>query len=388
MTEEPQYKDKKVSQKHIAYIVSMKEGLEAFVYRELEFLEEAGQSFSLFAPSAKKSDKYSPKEGWPSYSPSLFGFALCTPLLLLRLALRPSTLLHALRFNALIDVLFAAYFVPAMKRDRTTQIHCHFGDHKLFIGYYCHRLTGLPLSVTVHAHEFYTNPNKALFPVALKACDKVFTIANKWKELLTTEYGLPEEKVSVIHLFVDPDLYRPKETVTVLAVGRFTERKGFGLLLEAAKDLAADPVDFVFVGFGPLNIRAMAKGLGVEDRVTVFDKLDQAQLRILYRSADLFCLPSITTAAEGAEGIPVVLMEAMASGLPVVATRCGATEELVREVLIDEESVAQIVDSIRRLALDREARLAQGAQNRELVIEGFSPENPARFLDELRAIPS
>ena len=367
----------------IAYIVSMREGLEAFVYRELEFLEAAGEDFVLFAPRAKRGDKFSPKEHWPSYSPELWLMCLVLPWHLLRLAFKPKVLLHALKHKALVDAIFASYFAGRMKKHGVEQIHSHFGDHKLFIGYYCHRLSGLPLSVTVHAHEFYTNPNELLFPVALQACARVFTIANKWKRLLVEDYGLPEEKVSVIHLFVDPELYRPKSTLTVLAVGRFTERKGFGILLEAAQTLAAEQVDFVFVGFGPLDIRAMAKELGIESSVTVFDKLDQAQLRILYRSADVFCLPSITTQSEGAEGIPVVLMEAMATGLPVVATRCGATEELVSEGLIDEESVTQIIDSIRALAQDAEQRAAQGARNREIVRRDFSPGNPAQFLGEL-----
>lgn len=367
----------------IAYIVSMREGLEAFVYRELEFLEAAGKRFVVYAPRAKRGDKFSPKESWTSYAPTLGALLLALPIQIVALCMNPRVLVHAIQHGALVDAVLGSLFARRMQRQGVDQIHCHFGDHKLFIGYYCHRLTGLPLSVTIHAHEFYTNPNEKLFPVALQACTKVFTIAEKWETLLINEYGVVPDQVHVIRLFVDPELYRPKEFLTVLAVGRFTKRKGFDLLLQAAKALEEEKLRFVLVGFGPLNVRQLVVDLGIQDRVTVFDKLDQAQLRVLYQSADIFCLPSITTKEEGAEGIPVVLMEAMGTGLPVVATRCGATEELVEDILIDENSIPQLVTSIRTLAQDAQLRASQGARNRLIVESRFSPSNPALFMEEL-----
>jgi glycosyltransferase involved in cell wall biosynthesis len=99
--------------------------------------------------------------------------------------------------------------------------------------------------------------------------------------------------------------------------------------------------------------------------------------------ADILCVPSLTTLKEGAEGIPVVLMEGMASGLPVVATRCGATEELVHDGLIDERSVDQLADSIELLVKNPELRLAQGKRNRQIVRDSYSEANLTRFNDLL-----
>jgi glycosyltransferase involved in cell wall biosynthesis len=293
--------------------------------------------------------------------------------------LRPRLLIEAVRDGGVPDLIFATKFAPLMVRNGVRQIHSHFGDHKFFIGYYCKRLTGLPLSVTIHAHEFYTNPNPALFRKALSECDRIFPIAKRWCRILRQEYAVPEERIRLNHLFVDTDLYKPSNEIKVLAAGRFTERKGFRYLLEAARLLEDLDIRFLFVGFGEIDLCTMAEELGVAARVIVFPKMDQAQLRLLYQAVDILCVPSITTDEEGAEGIPVVLMEGMACGLPVVAAKCGAIDEIVEDFLIDERSSPQIAEAIRTLASDPELRKAQGERNRRLVEQGFSITNVDKF---------
>lgn len=378
-----------MQKKPIAYIVSMGAGLEAFIYREVEALCDHGVSIVLFATKFNKGDVFSPKPDWPYHFLSLKRLVVEAPILLLKMCLRPALLLEALRDGGLIYLVFATKFAPIMKRSGVRQIHCHFGDSKFFIGYYCKRLTGLPLSVTIHAHEFYTNPNVSIFRKALKASDRIFPIASRWCDRLSAEYAVPPEKIRLNHLFVDLDLYRPTDELKVLAVGRFTERKGFQYLMEAAKQLSDLKIQFIFVGFGEIDLCYMADEIGVRDKITVFNKMDQEQLRIFYQTADILCVPSITTKKEGAEGIPVVLMEGMACGLPVVATRCGAIEELVENMLIDEQSVDQLAVAIRELALNDELRISQGRRNREIVMEQFSKSNIEQFsewLDEV-AVP-
>jgi len=370
----------------VAYLVSMGAGLEAFIYREIGALYARGYSIILFATKFKAGDVYAPRPDWPYHILPMGQLLLHFPFLLLRMCLRPGLLVEAIRDRGLLDLLFATRFAPIMVKEGVRQIHCHFGDHKLFIGYYCKRLTGLPLSVTIHAHEFYTNPNPRLFRKAVAACDRVFPIARRWHDLLETEYAVPAARIRLNHLFVDTDLYRPSASIKVIAVGRFTERKGFHDLLKAACELGDLDIRFIFVGFGEIDLRKMARELGVSDRVTVFDKMDQEQLRVMYQSADILCVPSITTEREGAEGIPVVLMEGMACGLPVVATNCGAIDEIVDSYLVDEGAPSQLAEAIRKLAMDSELRKAQGDRNRRIAKEQFSSQNVGRFaqwLDEI-----
>lgn len=370
----------------IAYIVSIGAGLEAFIYREIEALYARGSSVVLFATRVKADDVFSPKKEWCYHYIPLSRMVFDFPVALMKMLTQPRLLAEAIRDGGLVDLVLATRFAPIMLRDGARQIHCHFGDHKFFIGYYCKRLTGLPLSVTIHAHEFYTNPNPVLFRKALAGADRIFPIANRWCELLKKEYAVPEEKIRLNRLFVDTDLYRPSAEIQVLAVGRFTERKGFKFLLEAASQLTDLNVRFLFVGFGDVDIRKIARELGVADRVTVFNKMNQEQLRIIYQAVDILCVPSITTEKEGAEGIPVVLMEGMACGLPVVATKCGAIDEIVEDNLIDERSATQIADAIRKLVSDPELMRRQGEKNRGVVEACYSSSNLKKFggwLDEM-----
>jgi len=370
----------------IAYIVSIGAGLEAFIYREIEALYECGLPVVLFATKFSAGDVFSPKPDWPYHTLSPRQLILHSPLLILKMLLRPGLLLEALSDGGLVDLVFATRFSAIMKHTGVRQIHCHFGDHKFFIGYYCKRLTGLPLSVTIHAHEFYTNPNPGLFRKALAETDRIFPIASRWRGRLIKDFGVPESRISLNRLFVDTDLYKPSNEVSVLSVGRFTERKGFRYLLEAARELTDLNVRFIFVGFGELDLRKMANDLGVGKKVTVFGKMDQEQLRVMFQAADILCVPSITTEREGAEGIPVVLMEGMACGLPVVATRCGAIDEIVDDYLVDERSASQIADVIRRLASDRELMRQQGEKNRKIIKSHYSSSNLEKFCGGLNEI--
>ena len=372
----------------IAYIVPMGAGLDAFVYREIEALNEMGSEVILFATKYKKGDVLGPKSEWIFRTLTPLQLLLRMPFILLKLIFNLKIFIEAIKDNALIDFIFALDYSTAMRRHNVKQIHCHHGDHKLFIGYYCKLLTGLPLSVTIHAAEFYTNPNPKLFSKIITRCEKVFPISQKWVDKLRDEYKVSESALKLNRLFVNSDLYKPYEPIKVISVGWYTERKGFQYLLEAAKQLKDLNVHFMFVGFGDMDLQAIAKEKGVENQVTVFNKMDQGQLRLMFQSVDILCVPSITTKEEGAEGIPVVLMEGMACGLPVVATRCGAIDEIVDDVyLADERSVDQLALAIRKLAEDdEELRKRQGKKNREVVKEKYSVKNVhsfARSLDEI-----
>lgn len=199
----------KNNNKPIAYIASMGVGLEAFIYREIETLCADGKKITIYATKFKKNDVLSPREDWPYKYVSLPRLALAMPLLVLKMLFRPALLLEAIRDGGLVDLVFATRFAHSMQARGIGQIHCHFGDHKFFIGYYCKRITGLPLSVTMHAHEFYTNPNPVWFKKALAGADRIFTIARRWCELLEHEYAVPKEKICLNRFFVDTALYKP-----------------------------------------------------------------------------------------------------------------------------------------------------------------------------------
>lgn len=370
----------------VGYVVPMGKGLDSFVYREIEQLTKMGLHIVLFSTKYKKHDVFSPKPEWPCFVLSPMLLLIVSPLIMIKAFLRPRLLLHAIRHGSLAELAFALHYAPRMRRKKVRQIHCHFGDRKLFIGYYCKRLTGLPLSVTIHSHELHVNPNERLFRVALQECDRIFAISRLAVDLLVNRFSAPRERVVLNRLFLDMSVWSDRPPVRVITVGRFEPQKGFDYLFKAAVLLKDVDVEFVVVGFGPLDVRALAREIGVHERVVFFDKLDQAQLRLLYQSCDIYCLPSISHPEQGMEGIPVVLMEAMACGLPVVATRAGAVPEIVSDIIVDEKSPEALASAIRYLAEHGDVRSLQGRDNRALVGRDYSITNIHGLYEGLCAI--
>ena len=134
-------------------------------------------------------------------------------------------------------------------------------------------------------------------------------------------------------------------------------------------------INIYFVGWGKEELQEYANKLELDEIITFFPKLDEKQLSLLYKFVDIFCVPSITTEKEGGEGIPVVLMEAMACGLPVISTASGATDELVNEYIIRERSASDIAQKIDLLASDINLRVKQGKNNQQIVKKSYSIKN-------------
>ena len=367
----------------IAYIVSMINGLESFIYREVDELYSKGFPITLFATKFKKGDIYSPKENWPYYTFSIPKLIIGMPWVFLKMLFNPRLLGHAITNKAVVDLVFAIKFSPIMKRIGVKQIHCHFGDHKLFIGYYCKKLTGLPLSVTIHSHELHVNPNEQMFKVAILDCDSVFAISDLAVDILTQRYSVPAERVTLSKLSLDENVWSNKKPLRVITVGRFQPQKGFDDLFAAAKILKDENIEFVVVGFGPLDLRSLAKNMGVDENIVFFEKMGQEQLRLLYQSCDIYCLPSITHPEQGKEGIPVVLMEAMACGLPVIATDAGAVNEIVGDTLVNERSPDQIANAILALMNDPAMMHKQGDDNKKIISDKHSLNNVNKFGNAL-----
>jgi len=169
---------------NIAYIVSMNQpGLIAWVFREMVALEKLGAKVSVF-PTKYSVGPYMPKRSWFIAKWNFFDLFISQfRWLFSQPAKYIKALIAALRFLAIAEFVIATHFALHMKRQGVERIHCHLGDRKLYSGYFCKRLLGdISLSVTIHAHEMYANPNWKMFPVALNACDQIICIADLTKK--------------------------------------------------------------------------------------------------------------------------------------------------------------------------------------------------------------
>ncbi|MCB1176462.1 MAG: glycosyltransferase, partial [Leptospiraceae bacterium] len=233
----------------IAYIVNMKEGLEAFIFREIVELKKMGQHIDLYATKFTHKDYYSSLPNWYVNKLNLF---YILPSAILTLIYQPQAfiglLLLAIRYNVLIEFLSACQFSVFIRIRKNSNIHCHFGDKKLFIGFFCKKLTGKTLTATIHAHEIYANPNKRFFTHIIQHVDEIISISDTNKRILEEEYSVDSRKVVVIRLSVDIELFKKKNRIYVLTVARFVEGKGFRELFEAIKILNNPDLHFIVIG--------------------------------------------------------------------------------------------------------------------------------------------
>ncbi|HEX8742433.1 MAG TPA: glycosyltransferase [Thermoleophilaceae bacterium] len=200
-------------------------------------------------------------------------------------------------------------------------------------------------------------------------------------ELLTLRCGIDR---SIFHPAAERD---PNDRVEILNVAGMSARKGHRFLLEALETLHARGVDFHarLVGDGPERdgLEALVRERGLADRVEFMGALGEHVVPDLYRQADVFCLPSF------AEGVPTVLMEAMATGLPVVATHIMGVPELVRDgrtgLVVPPARADALADALEALARDPELRRRLGDAARECVTSEYDLNRAAEALEAVLA---
>jgi len=207
----------------------------------------------------------------------------------------------------------------------------------------------------------------------------------------------PDLAVPVIPNGVDTNLFHPGPVrpvemdapVRLLAVGRLVGQKGFDLLFEALARPGLERAELDLVGDGEwrAQLQAQAARLGLTERIRFRGWLDRADLATVYREADLFVLSSRD------EGMPNVVLEAMASGLPVVSTAVAGACDLVADggtgLLVPTEDAGALADAIRRMVHGAAMRAEFGARGRSRVEESFSWRAAAGgFLDLVGGMPT
>lgn len=235
-----------------------------------------------------------------------------------------------------------------------------------------------PYIVTGHGGDV-TSLNKGIFKKlkvrCLKKAAHVTVVSEHLKK--TVQELAPDINPSVISMGVDtgkfgkqyyvPDYFGQGDKKVVLFVGRLAEKKGVTYLIEAMKNIDAL---LVIAGDGPLRkvLEKQASELG-DETVKFLGGKTHDELRAIYASADVFAAPSITAKDGDQEGLALVMLEAMASGIPIVASNSGGIPQLIEDgvngLLCEEKCVQQIANSICRLINDAQLynRIAKNAEN-------------------------
>lgn len=274
------------------------------------------------------------------------------------------------------------YFTEALMLARWMQtrqlnhLHVHFATAAAKVGLLLKRIAPVGLSMTLHGpDEFYDAPGQWLSH-KLTAADFVVCISCFARsQAMKLTPGCHWHKFEVCPLGVDPEQFSPNgkrdghTPFTLLCVGRLTPAKGQRILIEACRRLADAKRTFrlVMVGAGPdsEDLRAAVAAMGLDDKVVFTGALNQDQVRGWYARADAFALPSF------AEGVPVVLMEAMACAVPCVTTRITGIPELIQDgedgLLVSPSDADELAAALARLMDDPALRESLGEAGRAKV---------------------
>jgi glycosyltransferase involved in cell wall biosynthesis len=214
--------------------------------------------------------------------------------------------------------------------------------------------------------------------VVARRLDRIITGSQNSAESVGRAFRLPPGHISVIHDGVDTDTFRPREDVakgpnSILFVGNSDDRnKGARYLLEALHLLRDKPDLHLTVVDRPIAqmVPQMVERLGLHGRVTLTGRVSREDLVRLYCSSQLLVSPSLY------EGFGLPAAEAMACGLPVIATTAGAFPEIIEDgvsgVLVPPGDTAALADAVRRLMADAQLREELGRAARKRITETFS----------------
>jgi colanic acid/amylovoran biosynthesis glycosyltransferase len=393
----------------VGYVMSRFPKLsETFVLGEIRAVEEQGLQVELFPLLREREDvvhaEARPLAARAHYEPFLSLAIIRSQLHFLRS--RPRAYLGALAdllrgtwgsLNFFVGALGifpkVAHVARTMEADGVEHVHCHFSNHPAAAGYVVHRLTGIPYSFTAHGFDLHVDRHMLCEKVAEAAF--VVPVSEYNRELIVAECGeRARGKLAVIHCGVDTDFFHPPESApperpfSLLCVGTLHEVKGQGYLVEACRLLAEAGVDVrcMLVGNGPDHaaLSRQIAAAGLERRVVLAGRRTRVELAEHLRVTHVLVAPSVPTSEGKREGIPVVLMEAMASGVPVIASGISGIPELVDDgvsgLLVPPRDPRAIADALRRLLDDAPLRQQLGAAGREKVVHEFDVHTNAAEL--------
>lgn len=295
-----------------------------------------------------------------------------------------------------LDAMQALELAGHVRRREITHLHAHFGTAATTVTRLAARLTGVPYTFTAHAKDIF---HEAVDPTDL-ACKMrdakaVVTVSDFNLEHLRSTYGIAAQRVVRLYNGLDLECFAftdPAERPAVVAaVGRLVEKKGFADLIDAVARLRAGGRELRvdLVGAGPLepDLREQVHALRLDGVVRLHGALPQGRVREVVRSAAALAVPCVVGSDGNRDGLPTVLLEAMALGTPCVATPVTGIPEVVRHertgLLVPERAPAELAAALARLLDDAALRSRLAAAARTLVEADFDARRQAQSLQAL-----
>ncbi len=385
---------------------------ETFVVREIAALRRLGlkiKTFSLRSPDANLQHPEAPnlaREVEVLIQPLNPLFWLAHLFFALRFSKRYFRCLYAYvliadetwqsRRRSLVYFVVAAFAAWRLSRTGIKHLHAHHANAATSVALMAAALADISFSFTAHAFDIFID--KLLLPAKLSAAAFVACISQYNMRYLQERY--PEALTAhlvVVRNGLDTDRFRPYPHSLgvppgIIAVGRLVETKGFHTLVSACARLRDQglPCQCIIIGEGPEagRLKNIIKDLDLTDRVILKGKLPPDECLSYYRKADVLAMPACIR-NQDADGIPTVLIEAMAMEIPVVATRVSGIPELVINgqtgLLVAPDDAAALAEALSRIFQGQNLAYRLAQAGRELVVSQFNSEKSPRQLRDLFA---
>ncbi len=295
----------------------------------------------------------------------------------------------------------AGFVADFCRRERVTSIHAHFANTPAAVAWLASAMSGIPFSFTTHAKDLYlTAP--AVMRKRAQAASFIATCTRYNVDHLTSI--LPEcdhKKVRLVYHGIDLDRFAPRQSAEtsktrgraplILSVGRLVPKKGLDDLVAACQILHDQGIRFrcAIVGEGPLrpSLESDIARRGLLGLVSLMGAMTHSDLIAFYGEADIFALPPRIIANGDRDGIPNVIVEAMAIGVPVVTTSVSGIPELVENdvtgLLVPSESPQALATALRQLLGSPQTGLRLARNARLRIEQNFDCHQTTRALRDL-----
>jgi len=377
---------------------------ESFTFNEVNEINRAGLKIVIFAlrntpkcgNELDKMTEYTNLFSWNTLKAHI-GYLFRFPIRYFK------TILGVLRTDSLKSFYIFIKSVPIAKRIKELNIihiHSPWASSGATACWIISKLIHTPFSFTAHAWDLFCGGK--ILKEKMREASFIIAISDYNKKYIIDKFGIEyAPKIHVIHCGVDLNEFtlenkKPKRK-NILSIATFTEKKGTEYLLRAIKLLKDNGNNFEVVISGVCTDRkekqykrkleSYIKENDLQDNISIIEKPDRKQIRSLMRESALFVLPSIIAENGDRDGIPVVLMEAMASGLPVVSTRVSGIPELVIDnesgILANPGNLVDLADKMLYLLADSalQNRLKENA--RKKIEEEFDVLKNSNLLRKL-----
>jgi len=364
---------------HILYILDRYSNqTETFIRNEIEALSQSGKvTVGIISLSSKKkchNTKYDYEVEYTKWNSINSYFNVLKYIFSKRKSIFRKTTIKCIQFNSFMGSLkqskklYQAFYInEIIIRKEIHHIHAHFATYPTDIAMLVADIFKVPFSFTAHAHDIYTQPNNLLLKKIEQARFVVTCTTYNTKYLMSIcSNDEMKNKIHCIYHGVDIRKWRfnpataciKEKTIKLLSVARLVEKKGLVDLINAIELLAQNNylVSCTIVGDGPLKgkLNALIRKKKIEKNIIIRDPQSQDKIIEHFYQNDIFILPSIIASNGDRDGLPNVLLEASATGIPIITTSTSAIPELIQHektgILVPAKNPEAIANAIIKLS--------------------------------------